>query len=639
MSITGQPQEISTVKSSWEILDSPVPLKSESLQHPSKRKSRTLLSVSNTITSIRAESSGYSTDQHLNLSDQQTSEDTSYKHISSTRIKPTSQTLNPELDSTGRLKTEDSISQEHIRNRLEEVQKEPNSRGTATYVSSQRRPTEDIAETIATEFEKHVRKSHRPIKRELDTEDAANIRYLQDQLIKEDTESTAFHQFAHEETVLSNTSGMNDPNSKLQSRGISEGSNSNVIDTRSPDSRDYSEISRETSSTAYQGQISCSIASVHHSENSGMSHVSLDRPRHLVNNRHASERRLYRNPQGERPRPAETMNNQYHNEDQRYPPHEAHNYRPTFQDSQSSSRYLNNVRFPQIQVDDIAALKDEDRRDHTPRGDSVVSNAAKSMSEVVDHPHVPAPTEEDAPFPRQTIPLANAPLPTFHPPPTIIQNGISQADLLELMSKGLGQFTTEMTVMVLEKLKPEYEALAKQVGEEVKESTITELKDLRGKLTASEAEVKSLKVERDNLKTENSKERDQMKKEFEKDRLKRVKEFEEKKELIDNLQKENEQFKSLLKEKDKMLKKADGKAKSEEQKRIKFEEESGKKQKELQKELDKIKGELLVQKSKKRLQVSSASKKECLGKLNSQHGLYPRQFNGHKPIPYDEGDD
>lgn len=197
-----------------------------------------------------------------------------------------------------------------------------------------------------------------------------------------------------------------------------------------------------------------------------------------------------------------------------------------------------------------------------------------------------------------------------------------------------------MAVMVIDKLKPEYETFAKQVGAEVKESTVTELKDLREKLTVTETEVETLKLERDNLKVENSKERDQMKKEFEKDRLKRVKEFEEKKELIDSLQKENDQIKGLLKEKDKMVKKAEMKAKSEEQKRLKSEEEFDKKVKEMQKELDKTKGELLVQKSKKRLQISSAqSKKECLGKLNSQHGPFAKHFHGHKPIQYDEGDD
>lgn len=197
-----------------------------------------------------------------------------------------------------------------------------------------------------------------------------------------------------------------------------------------------------------------------------------------------------------------------------------------------------------------------------------------------------------------------------------------------------------MALMVIEKLKPEYDTIAKKVGNEVKEATVSELKKLREKLKETEYKLESISDERDLLKTEIIKERDLIKRGYEKDRLKRVKEFEEKNELIDKLKSENEKLKSTLKDKDKYLKKAETKVKTEEAKRIKSEEESEKRQKDLQKELDKAKGEILVLKSKKRVQVTSAAKSRketLLGRLNSHYGKYPRHFNGH--LPYDEGDD
>lgn len=195
-----------------------------------------------------------------------------------------------------------------------------------------------------------------------------------------------------------------------------------------------------------------------------------------------------------------------------------------------------------------------------------------------------------------------------------------------------------MAGLVLEKLKTENELLANQVGMKVKDEALTELKSLKEKVSELEKERDELAQVRDTLKNDIVKEKEQMKKEHEKERLKRVTDFEEKNELIAKLQGENDRLQKRIKEKEKIAKKAEGKVKSHADQVAKMEEEHKAKVKEMKKQLDKAKGDLLVKKSKKRLQDSSVRNREAT-RLISHHDSSNRHYKLPKHEPYVEGDE
>lgn len=204
-------------------------------------------------------------------------------------------------------------------------------------------------------------------------------------------------------------------------------------------------------------------------------------------------------------------------------------------------------------------------------------------------------------------------------------------------------FTKDMAELLVEQLKAEHEALANQVGLRVKVEAIEELSNLRKEIQELKDENESLKVSIEGLKIENIKEREQIKREFEKDRLKRVNDVEEKNERITALEKENQTLQEQVKQKQTQTKIAEKKAKFFEDKRNKAEEEHTEKIKELHKELNKAKGDLLVFRSKKRVKSSSIDNERPKTFLISRGGASAGRRGTKIPplppsIPYQEGD-
>lgn len=726
MSITGQPQEYVTVKSSFEVLDSPVPLRArETSDYSSAPKSLELQVPSQSTNNSMVRKPEYSVDSiEVSTKSQRsvTESVTPKRNLNESSVRVQSDVQTPIQEEGILINRDETLASNKEIEFGESKTVEVNKACGATYVSTQRKEREDIAVAVASEFEEHVRKSYRQTRREETPQINARAVELQNSIIHENTEyserTTGLDY--KEETLLSDASGVNDPDNELVEN--TNKTDDSLVDKADSDTRSHTHFraseenlnpSRKQSSVNHQDYYygHRDIAST-----SALSEVSSMSTAHYGSNRQAQDKygAMSRNVNGRdqynhldpvrvpNRRERITANGHIYGQyrqystraDHKFPDMTDHRHNPSqnpyVENRSPYSHYSSktpgvNVLTPANQTryrEEVRSTKDDAVKaplkgqdvdeskqmkhcitqdaDHTqveqrPNTQGPETNEAlRSKPDGVDNPQVPLThDEEEVEIPRQNIPfpthggsmvsLQSVPPPNYNQPPTIIQNGVPKEELLEMMNKGLSEFTTEMAIMVIEKLKPEYDALAKQVGETVKEETVSELKDLREKLETAQSEIQELTKERDQLKEENTRERDQMKKEFEKDRLKRVKEFEEKKELIDTLQKEIEQFKGMMKEKDKMFRKAEAKAKAEEQKRIKSEEDSEKKLKEMQKELDKAKGELLVQKSKKRLQISSAKeKKDSLAKLNSHHGVGPRKFNGHKPVEpadYVEGDD
>lgn len=194
-----------------------------------------------------------------------------------------------------------------------------------------------------------------------------------------------------------------------------------------------------------------------------------------------------------------------------------------------------------------------------------------------------------------------------------------------------------MAMVIVGKLKPENESLADRVGSKVKSEAITELNVLKARVAQLEEDNAGLVAERDQLKIEIVKERDHLKVEFEKERRKLMKEIEDTSELVLKLRKENEKIEKDMKEKERISKKATLRAKNQEEKIKKIEEGHDTKVKELTKQLDKAKGDLLVYLSKKRLKTTSAKEREKTH-LVSHHGTTFKQLNRPRQEPYAEGD-
>ena len=57
-----------------------------------------------------------------------------------------------------------------------------------------------------------------------------------------------------------------------------------------------------------------------------------------------------------------------------------------------------------------------------------------------------------------------------------------------------------MANVMIEKIRPEYETLSRQVAKEVQEATMYELKELREKITNAQKALKDLEKEKDHLK-------------------------------------------------------------------------------------------------------------------------------------------
>ncbi|KAH3774318.1 centlein-like [Dreissena polymorpha] len=231
----------------------------------------------------------------------------------------------------------------------------------------------------------------------------------------------------------------------------------------------------------------------------------------------------------------------------------------------------------------------------------------------------------------------------LRPSPRPSDNGLTQSLILDLLSKGLGTFTKDMAELLVEQLKAEHEALANQVGLRVKTEAIEELSTLRKEVQELKEENGSLMASIEGLKIDNIKEREQIKREFEKDRLKRVNDVEEKNERISALEKENQTLQEQVKEKQRQTKIAEKKAKVFEDKLKKAEEEHNEKIKELHKELNKAKGELLVFRSKKRIKSSSTDNERPKTFLISRGGASAGRRGTKIPplpptIPYQEGD-
>ena len=143
---------------------------------------------------------------------------------------------------------------------------------------------------------------------------------------------------------------------------------------------------------------------------------------------------------------------------------------------------------------------------------------------------------------------------------------------------------------MIDKIRPEYETLSRQVAKEVQEATMFELKELREKIVNAQKALKDLE-----------KEKDHMKKLLDNEKAKRIREAEEKDEQIKKLEKDLEQSKVSVKERDRVMKKAEHRAKAEEQKRMKLEQEYQGQIANLTRLLDRAKGDLLVYRSQKRI--------------------------------------
>ncbi|KAL4235213.1 hypothetical protein ACF0H5_006851 [Mactra antiquata] len=742
MSIFGKPQESYTVKSSWELLDSPIPLRqphkptstplspSLSPNRPRSTSHQSRISPSSIHQIDENEQLENNIQSGTDSVDQTDNENIVTEHSNVATIEQTNSDITladiqtvPELlvdvttqyiNSTEQNNSNaDTVEDRHSTIQNTEIeQQHSSSQSAATYVCTQRRQQDNIADTIALEFEQHARRSRSSYRRQyldniihhsrydnlpqlsdlsnntVQTEGSENpVEQRTESQIRE--ESNNSWEMNHHTVLQHQTDTTQDLTSRNTTDVHTMSQSTNHVSSVTSDDRnisvlpdtgenistrhtdDYVSNYREVDDgTRNNGQVGRFTRSSRHINSSR----SNSRQRRRDNISQRTEEQLTERHQSfnnnnnniDDVNEVDNISNSYHGN--QGDTESNHQPSPTSRDrtidtttSTTTHSRLNGdvdtISLPRIangsnitvrRTQPVIEPGSNDREDPgsniSAHGSQPVIEPGSNVrvepgsidtardtqsliepgSEVRAHVTIPQPMIQPGPY--------------YHPPPTIVQNGgISQNDLLDLMSKGLGNFTTEMASILIDKIKPEYEILAKKVGQEVKEATVSELGDLRAKLKESQYQLESLSDERDLLKTENIKERDLMKREFEKDRLKRLKDSEEKNELIDKLKAENSKLLAALKDKDKHLKKADFKVKAEETKRLKCEEEAEKRIKEMQKELDKVKGELLMFKSKKRLQVSSAKnrKDSVLSKLNSHHGI-AKHF---EQLPYHEGDE
>lgn len=443
MSITGEPQVIHTVKSSWEILQSPVPLystsadhivrllppisnskslKSECSVHLAEDKLKSLLPSSSTDRPFRTEHSQYTVESLHAFSTGSTVSQSSQRSLA----KATEKVGLLDKNNTERMNTDSAISVNSKPNNsdtLEEESKEITSKGNATYVSSQRRPADDIADTVANEFEQYVKKSNRVSKKEEILTDAFGFPHLHKQIEAEDTENTDLHKVDHEESTLSKVSDSNFSTNSGQNKYSS--------------SREDSEISR---ASERQNQIIPSTSS--YSDHSEMSQHHKDGQRRGYT-RGNDERRRLRHPPPQHSRNVETPG--YNNQSSpKYVTNgeQTHRLLSLHSKSHQNEQSITGSLETSQGIEPVLAETEGFNQSQTSRENTDQSDARTSILEGMDHPHVPVSAGREEQFTRQIMPLPNVPPPNFHPPPTIIQNG-------KYHVKNLNKFALATTLFTL----------------------------------------------------------------------------------------------------------------------------------------------------------------------------------------------
>jgi len=201
----------------------------------------------------------------------------------------------------------------------------------------------------------------------------------------------------------------------------------------------------------------------------------------------------------------------------------------------------------------------------------------------------------------------------------------------------------DMAEVLVSRLREEHETLANHVGTRVKDEAIGELRRLREEVVDLREQNTSAMQEIAKLKLDAIREKEQIKRDFEKEKLKRVKDMEEKTERIEELERETLALKDQVKDKLRLCKMAEKKAKLADERRAKAEEGYKSRVQEMKKELNRAKGDLLMFRSKRRVQSSSVEDERAQRQkthLISRFG----QSAGNRPripppdVPLVEGD-